>query len=266
MKRWGVRWIFCWLSVLITTACGHVLNSPTPTEESTERVPTLENFIPPSTASPTSGIRPQSTITPNLPQPTGFRLATLTPVPYVIAENPTCYETAVRSLVCLGWVQNNYDEPVTNANIQFYLLNMQGELLAAEEVTTSLPIIPPQTGSPYRAVFTEVPQQSWSIYTEINAVETLQTEQYIPPDIQITQSQIDWVENRYQISGKIEVDPVLVSRVRVIVLIRNESNQITGFRIIDLDEIDSTTTSFNLNVIPLDGLPGEVTIQAESLP
>ncbi len=265
MKRWGVRWIFCWLSVLITTACGHVLNSPTPTEESTERVPTLQNFIPPSTDSPTSEIRPQATITPNFPQATGYRLATLTPVPHVIAETPTCYETTVRSLVCLGWVQNNYNEPVTNASIQFYLLNMQGDLLAAEEITTSLPIIPAQDGSPYRVVFTELPQQSWSIYTEINAVETLQTEQYIPPDIQITQSQIDWVDGRYQVSGEIKANPSLVSRVRVVVSIRNELDQITGFRIIDLEEVD-TTTSFNLNIMPLDGLPGDVKIQVEALP
>lgn len=261
MKRWGVRWIFCWLSVLITTACGHVLSSPTPTDESTDRVPTLQNFIPPSTDSPTSTIRPQITITPHqFPQPTSFRLATITPPPDIVAESPTCYETSVRSLICLGWVQNNHSEPVTNTIIHFYLLNTQGDLLAAEEIPTTLTVIPAQDGSPYRVVFEQIPQQAWSIYTEINYVEALQTEQYVPPDLQIS-----WDAEKYQISGEIVTENTSSSMARIVVSIRNENEQLTGFRVVDV-ELSNQQAMFSLAITPLDGQPGEVRVQAELLP
>ena len=266
MKRWGVRWIFCWLSVLITTACGHVLNSPTPTDENTDPVPTLQNFIPPSTASPAATVRPQTTITPHqFPQSTSFRLATITPSPNLVTEDPTCYETSVRSLICLGWVQNNNTEPLTNTIIHFYLLNAQGDLLAAEEIPTSLTIIPAQEGSPYRVIFEQVPEQAWSVYTEINYVEVMPKEQYVPPDLQVIRQQIDWADNGYQIQGDIRVEDSATARVRIVVSVRSENGHLTGFRVLDVDLVDKQA-SFALSIAPLDNQPGEVRVQVESLP
>lgn len=265
MKRWGVRWIFCWLSVLVTTACGQILSTPTPTEESTDRVLTLQNFIPPSTASPDSTLRPQTTITPHqVPQSTALRLTTITPTPNLTTETPICYETAVNSLVCLGWVQNYHSAPITNAIIHFYLLNAQGDLLVAEEIPASISVIMPQEGSAYRVVVDKIPEQTWSVYAEINYAEILQIEPYIPPDLQILRQQMTRLDNGYQINGNVVAGDSEIQQVRIVASIRNQTGQLTGFRVMHVELVDSQG-QFSLSITPLDGQMGEVTVQVEAI-
>ncbi|MCI0709824.1 MAG: hypothetical protein L0154_06640 [Chloroflexi bacterium] len=253
MKRWGLRWIFCWLSVFITAACGQ-FSSPTPTRDNAERTPTLQNLLPPSTASPVPPIRPLQTITPPY-SATAMRLATIDPSLLITIDSPACYETIVQSLVCLGWIQNQQDTPVTNTFITFYLLNPQGETLT---VTTSHPvlsIIAPDNGTPYRVIFNEIPDVPYVPYAEIRYGETLDEPL---PVVEILDLKTSWDETRHLVTGRVQTGANV--SLEVVITIRNSDDKITGFRTIQLEQGEE---EFSISVTPLDEREGTVEVGVE---
>jgi hypothetical protein len=260
MKRWGLRWIFCWISVLITTACGQ-FNSPTPAQENPERAPTLQNFFPPSTASPTRIVRPAASITPRY-QATASRQTTNDPQLAVLMGSPACFETAVQSLVCLGWVQNNQTVPLMNTIINFYLLNPQGETLSAIETEPSQTLIPAKGGSPYRVIFDKIPTEDWLPFAEIAYAEKIPPELEPSEVVSLKNQHTIWDGQIYRISGQIQASTDAVGQVRVIVSVFNARQQITGFRIVNLS-LKNRQAEFMVSLVPLDNQPGTVVIATE---
>lgn len=254
MKRWGLRWIFCWLSVIITAACGQ-FSSPTPTQENTDQKPTLQNFLPPPTASPLPPIRPLHTATPML----NARLATLDPSLDILVEAPICYETAVQSLICLGWIQNRQDTPVSNTLITIYLLTAQGETLTTVTAQPALTVIAGQAGVPYRAIFNESPDTAFFPYADLLYGEAAQPD----PTAAVVLEETQWADDHYQIKGIVEGDGV--QQVRVVLTIRNDDGYVTAFRTILVD-LDEERATFNMRVAPLDGQPGIIEVSSEVIP
>ena len=255
MKRWGLRWIFCWLSVFITAACGQ-FSSPTPTQDNAERTPTLQNFLPPSTASPTSPIRPLQTITPPY-SATAMRLATIDPSLLIAVDSPACYETIVQSLVCLGWIQNQQDTAVTNTFITFYLLNPQGETLT---VTTTFPVlstIAPDNGTPYRVIFNQIPDVPYLPYAEVRYGEALDEQL---PDVEVQELKTTWDGVHHLVTGRVETTTNLP--IELVVTIRNTDDKITGFRTVHLERDER---SFAISVTPLDEREGTVEVSVEAI-
>lgn len=252
MARWGLRWIFCWLSVLVT-ACSQIA-SPTPAPKTENRTP-LQGFTPPPTASPTEPLRPSYTVTP---------FGTMTrPVSDLALDNPVCYESVVQSLTCLGWIQNVGTTPLTDLLINIYLLSAQGYPLATIQATSPLTIVYPDTGVPYRAVFSQVPTEAWFAYADLQNAR-LVTDTALPEfPLTVVNLQTIWDEAAYAVSGQLvnEAD-TSASQARIVVAIRDINQSITGFRTLDLlaeNEIlhPDESLTFDLQVAPLNQQEGE---------
>jgi hypothetical protein len=261
MGRWGLRWIFCWLSVLVT-ACTQ-LASPTPAEKTQNRTP-IQGFTPPSTASPTEPVRPAYTLTPlgsttpssqtDQDEDNDFRLAPI-----------MCYESPAQSLICLGWIENVGDTPITNVLIDVYLLTPQGIPIETKQVIPALSVLSPQSGSPFRAIFQEIPTSEWSAYGELRQSETIPIDlpQNMMISIVVEGLHTEWTDQSYAVSGSVVNDrTVSLTRVQLIITVRGELETVTGFRVIDLlDEnhelLPDERLPFSVRITPLDGETGQ---------
>lgn len=260
MARWGLRWIFCWLSVLIT-ACGQ-LASPTPADKTQNRTP-LQGFTPPPMASPTEPFRPAYTLTP-LGNPT--RLGT----PHnsnLDLQQPVCYETPTQSLVCLGWIQNPGNISLTDVFIDVHLLSTQGQSFASANVMPALEILFPQSGSPYRAVFQAIPTESWTVYANLTQAREIPASlvlRYL--SLEVENFEAEWSMLSYQVSGKVTYEGEHpIEQVWVVVTVWDKVDIVSGFRMLQLDWQDEIL-DFEMEVAPLNQMPGEfVTVLAQGI-
>lgn len=266
MARWGLRWLFCWLSVLVT-ACGQ-LTSPTPTEKSQTHVPPIERFTPPATASPTELIRPSYTLTPLGSVATTRQTPTGIPSDLQV-QSLACYESAVQSLVCLGWLHNTSSSTAfTDVAIHVYLLNQSGDPISIGITTLPVPVLLPESGSPYRVVFSQIPD-TWFSHAEIHhaLVASQQTgSRVFTTHLILADLKVDWANSTYRVSGRV-ISPTLywIDTLRVIVTIRDAGNHITGFRVLDLPPSAHEVPDgafFSVDVAPLTGVPGQVSVMA----
>lgn len=263
MRRWGWRWLFCWLSVLVT-ACGQ-LSSSTPTPKPQTRTPSLQGFTPQATAPPTLPVRPVYTLTPFGSAAT--RLAFQNSSSYVRVDAPTCYESAVQSLVCIGWIRNTGDDPLLNPIITVYLLTPQGQPLQIATSTTALALLSARTGLPYRVIFSEIPPDSWATYVELRAVEPLVIDS--PPSVvalRVVNVQATWEGSEYHIEGEIVNDTGLpLETIRLLAAFTTEAGQISGFRSQEIipTNLNTSRITFSMRAAPLTGEPDEVQIMAQ---
>lgn len=260
MARWGLRWIFCWLSVLVT-ACSQ-LASPTPADKPENRTP-LQGFTPPATASPSVTYRPAYTLTPlGSVRPT--HAASLEPLTGILLQSPSCYESPAQSLVCLGWIQNTGDTPLSNVVIDIYLLNLQGQPLSILETTPVFNVLFPKSGSPYRGVFSTVPEEEWHVDIKLRYVEPQLPLMSLQQIMLIAQNiRAEWLGTSYEVRGEIfNRGDFAVDEVRIVVMIWDHYNTLLGYRVLDITEMDKQLfpgefLAFQVNVAPLTGQIGQ---------
>ncbi|MBI5931208.1 MAG: hypothetical protein HY862_18005 [Chloroflexi bacterium] len=263
MRRWGWRWLFCWLSVLVT-ACGQ-LSSATPTPKPPTRTPSLQGFTPQATAPPTLPVRPVYTLTPFGSVAT--RLASQNLSSFIRIDAPTCYESAVQSLVCIGWIQNTGDDPLINPLITVYLLTPQGQPIQIMDTTTALSLLSGHMGLPYRVIFSEAPTENWAPYADLRAIEPLVIDS--PPTVvalSVTNVQTTWNGSEYLIQGEIVNDTgQQLDSVHALAAFTTETGLLSGFRSqeITLTDANAGSVSFSMRATPLTGQPDHVEVMAQ---
>ncbi|MBL1135080.1 MAG: hypothetical protein HND46_07165 [Chloroflexi bacterium] len=263
MRRWGWRWLFCWLSVLVT-ACAQ-LSSTTPTPKPQTRTPSLQGFTPQATAPPTLPVRPVYTLTPfgNV----ATRRASQQLSSFIGVDAPTCYESAVQSLVCIGWIRNTGDDPLLNPLITVYLLTPQGQPIQITDTTTALSLLSGHTSLPYRVIFSEIPTESWTTYADVRGVEALVIDS--PPlivSLSVINVETTWNGSEYLIEGEIVNDMRQpLESIRALAAFTTSSGQLSGFRSqeITLTDPDTGKVSFSIRATPLTGQPDQVEVMAQ---
>ncbi len=263
MRRWGWRWLFCWLSVLVT-ACGQ-LSSTTPTPKPQTRTPSLQGFTPQATAPPTLPIRPIYTLTPFGSVAT--RLASQQLSSFISIDAPTCYESAVQSLICIGWIRNTGNDPLLNPLITVYLLTPQGQPIQITDTTTALSLLSAHTSLPYRVIFSEAPAESWATYADLRGIDMLVIDS--PPSIvplSVINVETTWNGSEYLIAGEIVNDTGRpLESIRALAAFTTPSGQISGFRSqeITLTDPDAVSVAFSIRATPLTGQPDQVEVMAQ---
>lgn len=268
MERWGFRFLFCWISVFITTilsACGQ-LASPNTSTKATEQTPTLQVYSPPTITSPPL-VRPSYTLTPLGSSALSRNTDPNTALDLEVSS-PTCYESAVQSLICLGWLRNNSSEFITDISLILYLLNADGKPLDFLETTIPLSILAPNTYSPYRFIFREIPKSPWFPYAEVRHSKPLDltdNSASIVSDLEVKDLQIVWEDTSYQVSGRVVKDKSYpLNEIRVVVVVEDQAANIVGFRVLDLSEISADEIiPFMIEVAPINQQRGKVSVIAQ---
>lgn len=263
MSRWGLRWIFCWLSVFIT-ACTQSI-SPSQTNEPENLTP-IDRFSPTVTASFTRSPTRDATAT--------SYLVTNVPQPPIHISSPRCFATPAESLVCLGWLQNESlnQQYVLPSMVQlFEQLGTSQILLDNQPLLASLNVIPAQLQVPYRVIFTNVSRPVGSV---VARPLTPDESRRLPVDanvvlLDVPNIQATWQGRDYRVSGRIS-NPTTnaVNDIRIVATIIDASEETTGFRVLRLSEIllAGDESSFSLRVAPLNGIEGErVSIWAQGM-
>lgn len=226
MSRWGLRWIFCWVSVFIT-ACTQVA-SPAQT-------PKPEHMTPIDAFSPTTA--PAFTRGPTGTAPPTARLVTNEPVSALVVTEPICYTNPVDSLICLGWLTNNSRTPryVVDTTIQLsQILGSTQRTLDEQPITSALLIIPPRMRIPYRAIFTDVTAPLTTLATTVNQNVQFESNRIDMTSIllQVTDVDVTSIGAAYEVQGIIRnPSPIEITNIELLATIVDAENRVMGYRV-----------------------------------
>jgi hypothetical protein len=231
--RW--RWLWIWVGVLVA-GCGQVWSSEG--TRTATREPTLPLFgytlLPPSL---TPGFWSAYTATPLIVPGSTSMIVSPSPIAlYLNVTGPTCYETPVGSLVCLGQVYNMLDSPVEQITVGVQLLARDGTLLATGEALLARWLLPAGSAGPYRVLFDALPDGF------ANARPFIMSGQIAPSvgdyyaNLTLQEVSGTFVIDQYQVSlSLINLNPEAVEHVAVTMTLLDDQHRVTGFRQVYLD-------------------------------
>jgi len=184
-------------------------------------------LLPPSLTPP---LWPWQTPTP-LVTSDGGGLSLSPAVRYLTAYDPACYETAVGSLICLGQVKNEYDQPVENVVVVVQIVAQNGQPLAAREAFVSRWILPVGAVGPYRVLFDEVPAGYAGVRVAVKAGDVATNVERRYANLALRQVSGTFILDQYQISlTVINQGKTPVSNLAVMMVLLDRQGRVTGFR------------------------------------
>lgn len=230
-RRW--RWLWIWVSVLVA-GCGQGLSSdatPPPTRGSP--FPLFDyTLLPPSL---TPSVWPLYTATPLLTADSASTGVSQAEV-YLFVSGPTCYETPVGSLVCLGRVQNPLEVPVERVIVVVQLLALDGYPLATEHAATARMLLPASSFAPYRVLFEQIPDQYAGAYAFAKSAQLAEYPGRYA-SLSLHQTHGGFVNGQYEVSLVLHNDsPAAAEQVSVTVTLLDAAGRVTGFRQVALED------------------------------
>jgi hypothetical protein len=262
------RWIWCWLSVLVV-GCGPRGSVTTLSPPALATFPGYTR-VPPTW---TPVLRVRRTLTPN-----GSPSATLitsnvlpgsTPL-LLMLDVPTCSETPVGSLWCVGLIRNTLSATVSGVIVRISLVTIDGTALAQQEALSARPLIRPGEWSPYGALFSNPPAGFAGPVAELIGAEAMP-----PSDAGVILA----VENlhdtpaantnpAYHVQATITNQSSTLVRAVIVVTLFNSSGQVGGFREIAPDTPLAPGVPFplDLDITPLTSGAMQSVVIADGLP
>lgn len=178
---------------------------------------------------------------------------TLMPTPLPLSVNmPSCQETPVGSLLCLGSLHNPLGEPISQLVVRVYLVDEFGNALAMREVATARNYLLPNESTPYGAQFEQAPSAYSGAVAEV--ARALRNTQPLPK-LAVESLHSTFSEGRYMLSGELHNHSErAVENLSLIATLYDEAGQVTGFRHLRLppDQVllPKQHLPFQLSVIP----------------
>ena len=145
---------------------------------------------------------------------------------------PTCYETPLDSLLCLGEVPNTLDNPLEQVVVTVNLLDAAGAALASATAEIEQAIIPPGGSAPYRALFDVDPNAVAGAVAALQRADDAEgvDERFTP--LEARDAEVSIVDGRYAVAATL-YNPGLATAqaVRVIVTLKDDAGQVIGYRV-----------------------------------
>ena len=235
---WLGRWLCCWLGIL-AAGCSVPAGHPTATLLPLATLPGYASVSP--TRTPVWRLRLTPTRAVLLIVSASPARATLlvpfsTPLPITL-DSPTCYETVVGSLWCVGLIRNPLALALINIRIRVTLVNADGLALQTAEGSSSRDWLPAGETTPYGVLFTTPPPvgQSGPVAEVLNADPAPTGATFSVMPLTVETVQIDLNDTRYHVQAIIgNPGPHPAHLVAVITLLDAEDH-VTGFRTVDND-------------------------------
>ncbi|NLX10412.1 MAG: hypothetical protein GXY36_12215 [Chloroflexi bacterium] len=163
---------------------------------------------------------------------------TLTPIAlYLRASGPTCYETPIGSLICLGQVYNGLQVPVEQVVITVQLHSLDGQALGSGDAFLARTLLPAGLTGPYRILFDRVPEGFGSASASVRSGQLAENTSARYADLRIREIAGTFTNDQYQVSLSIRNEsPAAVWRISVTMMLFDKEGRVTGFRQVDLDD------------------------------
>jgi LysM repeat protein len=162
-----------------------------------------------------------------LPQPGVPVAAAATPLP-VQLDPPTCFDLITGSLLCIGQVRNQHDQPVTGVRVLLRLLGVDGEVLAETSTGVEQTIILPGLDAPYSAIF----ETSADVRPEavLLNVRPATGQEVLPLDVVTEQAEISG--SRYHVTASIVNTTGVATRPpRIVLTVVDSDGHLAGYRV-----------------------------------
>jgi hypothetical protein len=251
MERLTWRWLWIWVGVLVA-GCSQVWSSEGTSSATPQPTLPLLGYtrLPPSLTPP---LWPVYTATPLLTAEGASLVAS--PVALLSVSSPTCYETAVGSLMCLGQVHNPLEEAVEQVTVGVELLARDGSLLAVGETTLARALLPGGQAGPYRVLFERAPAGYAAARSFVKTGEIATDVERRFASLAMQEVSGAFVIDQYQVSLSIANKGVqAVQGIAVTMTLFDEERRVTGFRRVYLDPnrrlAPGESLALTLKVIP----------------
>jgi hypothetical protein len=185
----------------------------------------------------------------------------------ILPDVPTCYETPVGSLWCLGLIRNSLTVPITEIIIRVYLVRADGTALADGQTFTARKTLAPGEFSPYGVLFSSTPEGfAGPVATLISARQANATYQVV---VHVLESQ--WRDGAFHVSGSlVNANIAPLHRLSVVATLFDSTERVTGFREMrwpDTQLLDSgAALPFEFDATPLAAGTSRVEVNANAEP
>ncbi len=251
MERLAWRWLWIWVGVLVA-GCSQVWSSEGTSSATPQPTLPLLGYtrLPPSLA-PT--LWPVYTATPLLSTDSASLVAS--PAALLNVSSPTCYETAVGSLMCLGQVHNPLEQAIEGVTVAVELLARDGALLAMGETTLARALLPGGEAGPYRVLFERTPPGYAGARSFVKSGEIATDVEQRFASLAMQEVSGAFVIDQYQVSLSIaNKGAQAVQGIAVTMTLFDEERRVTGFRRVYLDPnrrlAPGESLALTLKVIP----------------
>lgn len=180
-------------------------------------------------------------------------LATFYPLPLHV-EAPVCYDSAPRSLVCLGWVHNPSNRVAADVQLRVDLRNARMRTVQSARSTLEQRRILPGQYAPYRVQFNEVREPFSHVNASLKAV-SISTAPRL--DLEVLNARgilMQAPSERFVITASlINPHPVAARNIQVIATVYDEERALLGYRVLSIAESlpPGENYSVRLEIVPL---------------
>jgi hypothetical protein len=172
-----------------------------------------------------------------IPAPTsGSATPTSTPPTLKLAP-PTCYETPINHVLCLGAVENTLDHPIEQVKLVTQILGADGSVIAAQPVDVEQSVIGVGMSAPYRAEFNVPINEVAGAEAQLQRADTTLNvnQRYMALDAQQQESSSD--NGRTVVTATLHNSTETSAQdIRLIATLRNGDGAVIGYRVMDVPD------------------------------
>jgi LysM repeat protein len=197
-------------------------------------------------------------------------LPTLTPLPLPL-DPPTCYPTPADEVLCLGWIVNALEQPLTAVTVQVMLVDEAGRPVAQRATALIQQVMPVGIGAPYAVRFTTPPRFAAAEAVLLSAEPITSGTQTAPPSLPaapltVLEQSVTLEDNIMRVQGMLRYDgQTPLGDVVIIATLRDTAGHVTGYRVqrppATLEPGD--TLAVDMLITPLNDDPVQPNLYAE---
>ena len=165
------------------------------------------------------------------PAPGGTSTPTATPPALTLAP-PTCYETPVDGILCLGAVDNSLDHAIEQVQLLVQIVRADGGVIADQTVDVEQALIPAGQFAPYRAVFDASPRDFSRARAQLQRADPapVPDTRFVPVSVE---NQSGHEENgRFVITASLHNQGIQAAQaIRLVATLRDAAGRVIGYRV-----------------------------------
>ncbi len=168
--------------------------------------------------------------------PSGSATPTSTPPTLKLAA-PTCYETPINRVLCLGVVENSLDHPIEQVKLVVQLTGADGSAIADQPVDVEQSVIATGMIAPYRAEFDATIGEVAAASAQLQRADpALNLERrYVSIEVQNQDSSSD--NGRTTVTATLHnPGTVGAQNIRLIATLRDAAGAVIGYRVSDVPD------------------------------